>query len=178
MRNELKKMLLSCYSYREEPFKLASGQLSNHYINCRPVALNHRGCYLIGALMWNELNKQIEAVGGITFGADPLAVSVMLYSHDTFQQVNAFSIRKELKDHGIPNWIEGDLKPGTCVAIIDDVVTTGNSTISAIERATKSGLAVRQVLILVDREEGGIDAIRKTTIAPVTSLYTLSELLK
>ena len=104
----------------------------------------------------------VAGVGGLTFGADPIAVAAAFASELMGQPIQAFSIRKTQKDHGIVRWIEGDLKPGQRVAVIDDVATTGGSTIKAIERAREERPQwVVRAVVLVDRQEGGLANIRK-----------------
>lgn len=161
------------FKYAEEPiFRLASGRMSNFYINCRPTALHPRGMFLIGHLMYNILrHKDVEAVGGLTFGADPIAVATAFVSGLEGHGIRAFSIRKEQKDHGIIKWVEGDLEPGTKVAVIDDSVTTGGSTIKAVQRAREEGLEVACAVVLVDRQEGALENIREH-VADVTSIIT------
>ena len=103
----------------------------------------------------------MTGVGGLTFGADPIAVAAAFASELKQQPIHAFSIRKTQKDHGIVKWIEGDLKPGDRVAVIDDVATTGGSTVKAIERARSEGMEVVRAVILVDRQEGGVEHFRQ-----------------
>ena len=180
MKNELIGMLLEkSFKYSEKPiFKLVSGRMSKFYVNCKPTTMHHRGMFLTGHLMYDAFAyADVEAVGGLTFGADPIAVATAFASELGGGAIKAFSIRKKLKDHGIPNWIEGDVEPGTLVAIIDDVVTTGGSTIKAIKRARKSGLTVVKTVILVDRQEGGLENIRKH-INNVTAIITRDELME
>jgi orotate phosphoribosyltransferase len=133
--------------------------------------------YLIGHLMFNEIkDSPVSAVGGLTFGADPIAVATAFASEINAKPVNAFSIRKTRKDHGIIRWVEGDVQSGQPVVIIDDVATTGGSTIKAIERAQSEGLKVVKSVILVDRQEGGLDNIRKH-VDDVTAIVTRDDLL-
>lgn len=164
MKNQLIELLKQFsvkYSDTEE-FTLASGKKSRFYVNCKPTVLRPEGLYLIGNLILNEVTDlEIDAVGGLTFGADPVSVAASFASYYSKKPFKAFSIRKEKKDHGISKWIEGDLKKGERVAIIDDVATTGGSTIKAIERAKSEGLEVVAAIILVDREEGGMENILK-----------------
>jgi orotate phosphoribosyltransferase len=143
-------------------FKLVSGGLSKYYVNCKPTTLSPRGMYLVGHLMFDAVcDADIAAVGGLTFGADPIAMSTAFVSELKGKPFKAFSIRKERKDHGIVKWIEGDIEPGNRVVVLEDVVTTGGSTIRAIERAVSEGLQVVRVVTLVDRQEGGMENIRK-----------------
>ncbi len=119
----------------------------------------------------------VVAVGGMTFGADPISVATAFVSEMKQKPLKAFSIRKTQKDHGMVKWIEGDLDPGDRVVIIDDVATTGGSTIKAIERAQSEGMNVQKAVVLVDRQEGGIENIRKY-IPDVTAIVTREELMK
>ena len=133
--------------------------------------------YLAGHLIFNAIKDcDVSAVGGLTFGADPLAVATAFASEINAQPINAFSIRKTKKDHGIVRWIEGDVQPGQRVAIIDDVATTGGSTIKAIERARSEGLEVVKSVILVDRQEGGLDNIQQH-VADVSRIITRDGLM-
>jgi len=164
MKQELIDILcLKSFKYSQEPsFKLVSGKLSRFYVNCKPTTLSARGMYLAGHLIFNEIrDSHVSGVGGLTFGADPLAVATAFASELNGKPINALSIRKTKKDHGIVRWIEGDVQPAQRVAIIDDVATTGGSTIKAIERARAEGLEVVKAVILVDRQEGGLDNIGK-----------------
>ena len=133
--------------------------------------------YLAGHLIFDEIkDSEVSAVGGLTFGADPLAVAAAFASEINALPINAFSIRKTKKDHGIVRWIEGDVQPGQRVAIIDDVATTGGSTIKAIERARSEGLEVVKSVILVDRQEGGLDNIQQH-VADVSRIITRDGLM-
>ena len=122
-------------------------------------------------------DKNVSAVGGLTFGADPIAVATAFASELGRKPVKAFSIRKTQKDHGIVKWIEGDIKPGERVAIIDDVATTGGSTIKAIERVRDEGMEVVTAVILVDRQEGGLENIRQL-VDDVSAIITRDELMQ
>ncbi len=179
MKEELIDILCRhSFKYTEEPsFKLVSGRMSRFYVNCKPTTLSARGMYLVGHLMFDAIkDSPATAVGGLTFGADPIAVATAFASAIQNQPVNAFSIRKSRKDHGIIRWVEGDVQPGQPVVIIDDVATTGGSTIKAIERARSEGLEVVKSVILVDRQEGGLDNIREL-VADVSAIVTRDELM-
>jgi len=157
--------LLKQKAYTRGKVVLTSGKASDFYIDCRPVTLHPEGAYLVGKLLFERLRRSREAVrgvGGMTMGADPIATAVSLISFLEGSPVPAFIIRKEPKKHGRGLWIEGinNLPEGTAVAIVEDVVTTGGSTIKAIERAKEEGLKVVQVLALVDREEGGKENLK------------------
>jgi orotate phosphoribosyltransferase len=180
MKAELIDMLCrKSFKFSKEPiYKLVSGRMSQFYVNCKPVTLCARGMFLAGHLLFEEIkNDDVTGVGGLTFGADPLAVAAAFASELKSRPINAFSIRKTRKDHGMIRWIEGDIQPGERVAIIDDVATTGGSTIKAIERARSEGLKVVRAVILVDRQEGGIDNI-KQHVSNVSSIVTRDDLVQ
>jgi len=179
MKQELIEIInLKSFKYSEEPvFKLVSGGMSRFYVNCKPTVLSPRGMFLVGHLVFDEIeNLDVDGVGGMTFGADPIAIAAAFVSELKNKPVNAFSIRKEQKDHGIIKWVEGDLKPDSRVAIVEDVVTTGGSTIKAIERARSEGLNVVKVITLIDRQEGGIEKIRDH-VENTISIITRDELM-
>lgn len=179
MKQELIALLCEkSFKYSEEPiFKLASGKMSSFYVNCKPTILNPKGMFLTGHLVYEAIKDlKVDGVGGLTFGADPIAVATAFASGLENDPVNAFSIRKEQKDHGIIKWVEGDMKKGDRVVILDDVVTTGGSTIKAIERARAEGLEVVRVVCLIDRQEGGVENI-KALVPDVVSIITRDVLL-
>jgi len=133
--------------------------------------------FLVGHLVFDAVKDlHADGIGGLTFGADPIAVATAFTSGLKQRPINAFSIRKEKKDHGIVKWVEGDVKPGQRVVIIDDVATTGGSTIKAIERARSENLDVLRAIILVDRQEGGLENIRRH-VEDVVPIITRDELL-
>lgn len=180
MKAELIDMLCrKSFKYSKEPiYKLVSGRMSQFYVNCKPVTLCARGMFLAGHLLFEEIkDEDVAGVGGLTFGADPLAVATAFASELNAKPINAFSIRKTRKDHGMIRWIEGDIQSGERVAIIDDVATTGGSTIKAIERARSEGLEVVRAVIFVDRQEGGLDNIRQH-VSNVSSIVTRDELVE
>ncbi len=166
------------FKYSETPaFKLVSGRMSRFYVNCKPTVLSPRGMFLVGHLVFAALKDlAVEGVGGLTFGADPIAVATAYTSELQGRPIKAFSIRKNRKDHGIVKWIEGDLLPGQHVVVIDDVATTGGSTIKAIERAREEGLIVDRAIVLVDRQEGGLDNIRRH-VADTRAVITRDDLM-
>lgn len=158
--------LLKKKAYTRGKVILTSGKESDFYIDCRPVTLDPEGAFLVGKLLFERLlqcREVVRGVGGMTMGADPIATAVSLTSYLEGRPLPAFIIRKEPKKHGRGLWIEGisNLPEGVSVAIVEDVVTTGGSTIKAIERAQEEGLKVVQVLALVDREEGGKENLKK-----------------
>jgi orotate phosphoribosyltransferase len=179
VKNELITLLCrKSFKYSESPtFKLVSGRMSRFYVNCKPTTLNPRGMLLTGNLMFEAIrDSSASAVGGLTFGADPIAMATAFASELAGQPLKAFSIRKNQKDHGIVKWVEGDIQPGEKVVVIDDVATTGGSTIKAIERARSEGLDVVRAVILVDRQEGGMDNIR-AHVADTAAIITRDELV-
>ncbi len=180
MKQELIELLCrKSFQYSEEPtFKLVSGRMSRFYVNCKPTTLSAGGALLVGNLVFEAIRDQgIEAVGGLTFGADPIAVATAFASALKGLPIDAFSIRKTQKDHGIVKWVEGDIRAGQRIAIIDDVATTGGSTIKAVERARSEGLEVVKAVILVDRQEGGLENVRQH-VADVSAIVTRDELLQ
>jgi orotate phosphoribosyltransferase len=179
MKPELIDMLCrKSFQFSPDPvFKLVSGRMSHFYVNCKPTTLSPRGMVLVGHLLFERLrDADVTAVGGLTFGADPVAFAAAFASELNGRPLKAFSIRKTQKDHGIVRWIEGDIQRGDRVAIVDDVATTGGSTITAIERARAEGLEVVKAVVLIDRQEGGLDNIRKH-VADVSGIVTRDELM-
>jgi orotate phosphoribosyltransferase len=169
------------YQYSSEPkFKLASGAVSNFYFNMKKTTQSPEGMYLVGKIVFEkvkELKLHPDAIGGLTLGADPIAYAVAMYSHSVDEPVEAFVIRKEPKGHGLKLPIEGNVKPGDHVIIIDDVVTTGGSTIKAINVAEENGLIVDAVIVLVDRcEQNGRQNIEALGY-PVYDILTLNDFI-
>ena len=160
----------------DKPFTLVSGRVSPYYIDCRPVTHNAQGLFLIGEIFWEMLRDlRVAAVGGLTMGADPIAHAIALTSYLKGRPINAFSVRKMTKEHGTGGLVVGDVKPGDQVVILEDVVTTGASTLKAIAAARDFGLEVDRVLILVDRQEGGREAV--AAVSPrVEAVFTLADL--
>ena len=134
--------------------------------------------FLVGHLVIDIIKDlELAGIGGLTFGADPMAMATAFVSELKGRPINAFSIRKTRKDHGIIKWVEGDMKPGQRVVIIDDVATTGGSTVKAVQRAASEGLDVVKAVILVDRQEGGLKNIRQH-VEDVTAVISRDELMK
>jgi len=179
MKQELIRIICEkSFKYSDKPiFKLVSGRMSHFYVNCKPTTLSPRGMFLIGHLVFDAIKDlNVSGIGGLTFGADPIAVATAFASELNKKPVKAFSIRKTQKDHGIVKWIEGDMKAGEKVVIIDDVATTGGSTIKAVERASEEGLDVLRAVVLVDRQEGGIENIRNY-VKDVSVIISRDELM-
>jgi orotate phosphoribosyltransferase len=151
-------------SYEKRKVVLSSGRESDFYIDGKMTTTNPRGAFLVGKLMFERIkNLGLDGVGGLTMGADPIATAIAIVSQIEGRPVTAFFVRKEQKKHGKQLWIEGGwgLKDGSEVAIVEDVVTTGGSTLKAIEKAEEAGFIVVKVLAFVDREEGGRENIER-----------------
>lgn len=179
MKQKLVQMLFEkSFMYSEKPlYKLVSGRMSHYYVNCKPTTLDPQGMFLVGHLAFDCIKDlDIQGVGGLTFGADPVAMATAFASYLKDKPVKAFSIRKTQKDHGIVKWVEGDMTSGEKVVIVEDVVTTGGSTIKAVERARAEGLDVVKVVALVDRQEGGAEAIQRH-VPVVESIVTIEDLM-
>ena len=171
--------LLKTRAFAEREVTLSSGQKSNFYIDCRRVSLDAEGATLIGELFHmviDHVAPQAVAAGGLTLGADPLATATSIVSFQAGRPRAAFIVRKEPKGHGSGQWVESPgLASGAPVVILEDVVTTGASTLRAIERAGLAGLSVVHAIALVDRLEGGREAIEAHV--PLTTLFTRREFL-
>ena len=170
--------LLAERSARRGTFTLASGRQSSLYIDARLTTMSPEGLTLIGPLAFDDLRRagwRVDAVGGLTLGADPIAYAIAYASALAGAPVRAFTVRKEAKAHGTGRQIEGPFRPGDHVAVIEDVITTGSSALKAIEAIEREGGIVSGVLALVDREEGGREAITARGV-PVRSLVTASRL--
>lgn len=171
--------LLRVRSFQEREVVLSSGLTSNFYIDCKQVSLDAEGAMLIGELfhaMISEVAPGAVAVGGLTMGADPLATATSIMSFQAGAPRSAFLVRKEPKGHGTNQWVESTKLPaGSKVVILEDVITTGASTLRAIERSRLAGLTVLHAVGLVDRLEGGREAIVAET--PLTTLFTRRDFL-
>ncbi len=175
-RGQLRAMLVK-YSLRYGDFLLASGQRSNVYIDAKLTTCRAEAMPLVGRLFLEkikELGLKPEAVGGLTLGADPISMAV---AHESNGQVQAFIVRKESKQHGMQRFIEGLTETnGLKVVVIDDVCTTGDSTIKAIDRARQAGMEVLAAMCLVDRNGGAGESIREQFSIPLHSIFTLVEM--
>ena len=169
--------LLKRDAYRQGEFTLSSGKTSEHYLNCKPVTLSGKGLVLIGYSLWELVERDSVAVAGLTLGADPLVAGVSLVSALDSRMVNGLIVRKEPKGHGTEAWIEGPLPPeGTKLTVLEDVVTTGGSAIKAVEKLRDAGYVVERVVSIVDRQEGGKDAMIEKKLE-LRSLFELPELV-
>jgi orotate phosphoribosyltransferase len=171
--------LLVKHSYHRAPddrFELSSGKRSNFYIDCKATTMRGDAMPLIGSAVAAHLPPDAGAVGGLTLGADAIAGATAFYCQTIGRHLDSFTVRKSTKKHGMMKDIEGC--PGKNVAVVDDVVTTGGSTIEAIHRCREAGIRVVAVVALVDREEGGMEAVRAEAGAdvPVKAVFKKSEL--
>lgn len=172
--------LIRKLSYREGKFTLASGKESSFYVDVKNVSLHPQGARAIGRLAWELLDaSKFGGVGGPTLGADPLATGLSLAALDRGVTLPAFIIRKEPKKHGTSQWIEGreNLPEGAEVLVVEDVVTTGGSSLKAIEKARAEGFKVSTLLAVIDRQEGGEEALRAAGIRLV-ALTRIDEIRK
>ncbi|HMB30951.1 MAG TPA: orotate phosphoribosyltransferase [Desulfohalobiaceae bacterium] len=144
-------------SYFEGEFTLTSGRKSHYYFDCKPTALDPAGAYWIGRTLFDHLHPQVQGIGGMTLGADPLVSSVCLVSYLQDRGLPGFIVRKTPKSHGTQQYLEGliNFQAGQKVALLEDVVTTGGSVLKACQRVLDVGLQVVQILCVLDREEGG-----------------------
>jgi len=165
--------LLACKSFRLGEFKLSSGGTSDYYIDCRTTTLDAKGSRLTGQVFFNEIRERgwkPQAIGGLTMGADPIVVAVSVVSGE----LDGFLVRKAEKQHGTGQRIEGFRQKGARVVIVDDVCTTGASTVQAIEAAREFGFEIAGVMCLVEREEAkGRPAVEKAAAGtPFVSIFT------
>jgi len=181
-RAQLKSLLLE-KSVRTGEFTLASGKKSDLYIDCRVTAMDPIGATLIGKLGWDTVKTElasrgveVDCIGGMTLGADPISLAVGMTSATDEKPLQVFTVRKEPKGHGKGKQIEGNFQEGDTIVIVDDVITTGGSTIKAMDVIKAAGGKIAFALVLVDREEGGREAIEEYGV-PVVALYTRSTLL-
>ena len=178
MREYLLRLLIE-NSYRRGEFTLSSGKKSEHYVNCKPVSLSGEGLTLIGTLFLDHVEEDSQAVAGLTLGADPLVSAVALTSwldSNRRTKLNALIVRKEPKGYGTQAWSEGPLPPRGCkVTVLEDVTTTGGSSIKAVEKLRDIGYVVNRVITIVDRQEGADRAMMDANLE-LCSLFTLEEL--
>jgi orotate phosphoribosyltransferase len=176
---KLKSIILE-KSYENRRVTLSSGVESNFYIDGKQTTLHPEGAYLTGRLFFEAIREVdgVEGVGGMTLGADPIATAVSIASYLDGRSIPAFIIRKEPKGHGTGVWLEGrkNLRTGAKVVIVEDVVTSGGSSLKAIRRVEEEGMKVLGVVTLVDREEGGRENIEKAGYW-LKAIFTKSDIL-
>lgn len=174
----LLQQLLLERSVQRGDFVLASGKRSSYYIDCRLATMSAKGLVLIGRMGLEAIRAarwRPDSIGGLTMGADPVAYAIAAASYGTDAQVDAFSVRKESKDHGTGRLIEGNFRPGHSVVVIEDVITSGGSARRALSAIEGAGGKVLGVLAVVDREEGGRGILEQEGRRVVT-LTTAAEL--
>ncbi|HEY7637155.1 MAG TPA: orotate phosphoribosyltransferase [Gemmatimonadales bacterium] len=173
----LRRLLLE-RSVRRGDFVLSSGQRSSYYIDCRLTTMSAEGMQLIGRMGWEAIRRmgwRPRAVGGLTLGADPVAYAIVAASRGRELEVDGFSVRKEAKGHGTGKLIEGNFRAGDAVVVIEDVITTGGSAEKAAQAVQAERGEVLGILAVVDREEGGREALEGQGMK-VVALTTASEL--
>ena len=164
-------------AYSEGRFVLSSGKTSDYYIDCRKVTLASRGVYLSGLLILDIIrNKKIDAIGGPTIGADPIVGAILALSLTEYKKhLKGFLVRKSAKSHGLGRQVEGPkLNKGARLVVIDDVATTGGSLVETISCLRQQGLRVDSVIVLVDRNEGAKEKLKKVN-CKFTSLFNIRE---
>jgi len=175
-RAKLLKQLIE-KSYKKGNFTLASGKKSIHYMNCKPVSLNGIGLQLISNLFLELMDPSARAVAGLTLGADPLVSGVVVTAATKGLEMDALIIRKETKSYGTKAGIEGPfLAEGTLVTVLEDVVTTAGSAIKAINKLRENNFIVKEVLSIVDREEGGYQALKSANVQ-LKSLFSIKDFI-
>jgi orotate phosphoribosyltransferase len=179
-RQRLKEILLE-KSYRQGTFTLTSGKTSDFYIDGKQTTLSAEGAYLCGRLLFDLIKEEstpIQAVGGMTLGADPLVTAVSIVSYLEKAPIPAFIVRKEVKGHGTGNYIEGlkNMPPDCTVALIEDVVTTGGTLLKVIERVEAQGFKVGLVATVVERQEGGSEELARAGYR-LKAIFTREQLL-
>jgi orotate phosphoribosyltransferase len=171
--------LLARRSARRGNFTLASGKQSSFYIDCRLTTMSPEGLSAIGPIglaLMHERGWNPDSVGGLTLGADPVSYAISYASAGTAKPVRAFTVRKEAKVHGTGKLIEGPFEASDRVVVIEDVITTGGSALKAVEALRAAGATILGVLAVVDREEGGREAIEAAGIQ-VASIARVGEIL-
>ena len=176
-RDRLKRILLENSILRGK-FTLASGKESDYYIDARLTTLHPEGVSLVADIFLGEIKRDplIVTVGGPTMGADPIVGSLLSTSQREDYPLRGFLVRKQEKGHGTGKLIEGNLKPGDNTAVVEDVVTSGGSVLTAIDAVRNAGAVVRKVLVIVDREEGAAQKLGELGI-DFYAIFTISELL-
>jgi orotate phosphoribosyltransferase len=167
--------LLAERAYRHGQFTLASGRTSSHYVNCKPVSLSGLGLSLLSAQMLALVEPEAAAVAGLTLGADPLVSGVAQAAALAGRQLDALIVRKEAKGHGTGAWLEGPLPAaGSVITVLEDVVTTGGSSLKAVHQLREAGYTVNRVVTIVDRQEGGLEAMTAAGLE-LRSLFLLED---
>ncbi len=170
------RVLLRTEAVAEGDFILSSGRRAHYYIDCRLVTLSAEGAHLTGRMLLNALGAPLpDAVAGMSVAADPVVTAVAIASFVAGSPVQALIVRSSAKEHGTGKQVEGPLQPGMRVAIVEDTVTTGGSVLRAAAAVTDAGGVVTGIWTLVDRLQGGADAIAAAGY-PYRSLFTIEDL--
>lgn len=169
--------LLKKKAFKKGRFILSSGKVSHYYLDGRVITLSPEGAYLVASIILEIIkDKDIDAIGGPTLGADPIVGAVAALSHTKGIPLKTFIVRKVAKEHGLQRKIEGPaLKKGEKVLLVDDVTTTGKSLIEAKEALNKMGVIARQALVIVDRNEGAADNLKEIG-CKLESIFTIKDL--
>ncbi|MFB2768112.1 orotate phosphoribosyltransferase [Pelatocladus sp. BLCC-F211] len=163
-------------AYQEGDFVLSSGQRSSYYINGKQVTLHPQGALAIGRIILSLLPQDTQAIAGLTLGADPIVSAVSVVSAYEHRPIPALIIRKEAKGHGTKAYIEGpNLPAGANVVVLEDVVTTGQSAMKAVERLRAADYTVNQVISLVDRQQGGAEFYQSVGLN-FQSVFTIEDI--
>lgn len=163
-------------AYKQGDFVLSSGQHSSYYINGKQVTLHPQGAVAIARLLLSQIATDTQAVAGLTLGADPIVSAVSVISVYESRPIPALIIRKEAKGHGTMAYIEGPSLPaGASVVVLEDVVTTGQSALKAVERLTGAGYSVNEVIAIVDRQQGGSELYQSAGLK-FQSLFSIAEI--
>ncbi len=176
-RDELLSLLME-KSFQKGEFTLASGMKSDYYINGKLTTLNSRGAYLAARIFLAMIGDDVpDAVGGLTIGADPIIGSMLALAGMEDLPLKGFIVRKAAKEHGTQSLVEGDLSEGDRVVVIEDVITTGGSSLKAIEAVKSLGCEVTRVLVIVDRQQGAQENLKKNGYR-LESIFSIEELLR
>jgi len=168
--------LICQVAYKEGDFVLTSGQSSSYYINGKQITLHPEGGLAIGRLLLSMLPAETQAVAGLTLGADPMVTATSVVGAYEGRSLTALIVRKEAKGHGTRAYIEGPSLPeGTPVTVLEDVVTTGQSALKAVDRLREGGYQVNGILALVDRQQGGTETYQAAGI-PFQALYSITDI--
>ncbi len=167
--------MLARDAYRFGDFSLSSGRKSKHYVNCKPVTLSGLGLSLLSIALLDNVEENSLAVAGLTLGADPLVSAVAMKAAQINRHLDALIVRKEAKGHGTGAWLEGPLPPkGSLITVLEDVVTTGGSSLKAVTQLREAGFLVKRIVTIVDRQEGGEIALKNCGLELI-SLFQLKD---
>lgn len=158
------------------PFTLRSGAVSDWYLDARQTTFSGRGAHLVGEVMLDFISADVAAVGGLTMGADPVALATAIAAAARHRSLVAFSIRKEAKDHGTGGRLVGPVEPGTNVAIVEDTTSTGGAMVEAVSAARDAGLVVLATVALIDRSDGLTEAAMNALDIPYRAVIVPADL--